>query len=115
MTGMTEAQAANIAKKHFGIDGTAQTLAGEYDLNFRIDAANQSYLLKVASVGTELASITLLSNRYPASLGKLCCRQTICTLPMPWCALRVACVLPTKYKPDLADWARISGAFKRKA
>lgn len=41
-------QAAAIAREYFGLDGSLQRLAGERDLNFRIDAPAGSRLLKLS-------------------------------------------------------------------
>jgi 4-aminobutyrate aminotransferase-like enzyme/Ser/Thr protein kinase RdoA (MazF antagonist) len=46
---LSETDAATLARKLFDIDGRAVRLDGEYDENFRIDAAGRSYVLKVAS------------------------------------------------------------------
>ena len=41
--------AADVASRVFGVTGEATPLAGERDRNFRIDAADASYVLKVAN------------------------------------------------------------------
>jgi 4-aminobutyrate aminotransferase-like enzyme/Ser/Thr protein kinase RdoA (MazF antagonist) len=41
--------ASSLAERLFGLEGRAQRLDGEYDENFRIDAGDRSYVLKVAS------------------------------------------------------------------
>lgn len=48
---LSEHEASSLADELFGIKGRAKRLDGEYDENFRIDAADQVYVLKVAAAG----------------------------------------------------------------
>ena len=45
-------EAARIAE-HYGLEGTAFALAGEYDLNFRLETRGQTFLLKIAANGSD--------------------------------------------------------------
>jgi Ser/Thr protein kinase RdoA (MazF antagonist) len=45
---ISELEAARIAREYYGLEGTAKLLAGEYDLNFRIETHDVMYLLKIA-------------------------------------------------------------------
>jgi 4-aminobutyrate aminotransferase-like enzyme/Ser/Thr protein kinase RdoA (MazF antagonist) len=48
-TSMSETDAAALARRLFGIEGRAHRLDGEYDENFRIEAGDRAYVLKVAA------------------------------------------------------------------
>ena len=48
-TALSDTDAAALARGLFGIEGRAQRLDGEYDENFRIDAGDRTYVLKVAA------------------------------------------------------------------
>jgi 4-aminobutyrate aminotransferase-like enzyme/Ser/Thr protein kinase RdoA (MazF antagonist) len=50
-------EAARIAREHYGLEGTAQLLAGEYDLNFRIKTHDATHLLKIAAVNSDRAAL----------------------------------------------------------
>src|SRR5688572_10484420 len=61
--------AVSLAQRLFGIDGRAQRLDGEYDENFRIDASNRSYVLKVAAASerAELVDVQVAALRHLTS------------------------------------------------
>lgn len=44
------AQAAQIARERYGLDGTLKPLDGERDLNFLVDCGSEKFVLKVANV-----------------------------------------------------------------
>jgi len=46
---LSDDEAASLAQRLFGIEGRAERLDGEYDENFRVDAADRAYVLKVVS------------------------------------------------------------------
>jgi 4-aminobutyrate aminotransferase-like enzyme/Ser/Thr protein kinase RdoA (MazF antagonist) len=50
---METAEAERIARDLFGVAGTATPLAGERDLNFRLDTTATRYVLKLHAAGTE--------------------------------------------------------------
>jgi 4-aminobutyrate aminotransferase-like enzyme/Ser/Thr protein kinase RdoA (MazF antagonist) len=52
---ISEGLAAEIAFKLYGIKGTAVSLPGEVDLNYRIKTAKESYLLKIGRPDTDPA------------------------------------------------------------
>lgn len=57
---VTDSEAAHIAKQLYDLDGTATSLSGEYDDNFRLDAATgDRYVLKIMRPGCERAFIDL--------------------------------------------------------
>ena len=53
------ADAAHIARTHFGIDGTATPLAGEFDHNFHIDTGGCAYVLKIMRADCDRAFIEM--------------------------------------------------------
>lgn len=46
---LTDAEAAGLARLHFGIDGAIKRLTSERDLNLRITTPGQAYVLKLAN------------------------------------------------------------------
>ncbi len=57
---ISEREAAEIARTHYGLEARVERLAGEKDDNFRLDAGDQSYVLKVAHIaeGAEVLELT---------------------------------------------------------
>ena len=70
------ADAARIARARFGIGGDVAELPGERDLNFRIDSAGASYVLKIAHSGESRENLELQH----AALTHLARRETGLTL-----------------------------------
>lgn len=57
---LTAAEAASLARRHFGVDGAVTQLASERDANFRIQVASgESFVLKVANPAEEAAVTNL--------------------------------------------------------
>jgi hydroxylysine kinase len=54
---ISELEAARIAHEYYGLEGTAQLLAGEYDLNFRLETQDGTYLLKIAAPTSDRAAL----------------------------------------------------------
>jgi 4-aminobutyrate aminotransferase-like enzyme/Ser/Thr protein kinase RdoA (MazF antagonist) len=54
---ISELEAARIAFEHYGLTGTARALAGEYDLNFRLETQDATYLLKIAATNSDRAAL----------------------------------------------------------
>jgi 4-aminobutyrate aminotransferase-like enzyme/Ser/Thr protein kinase RdoA (MazF antagonist) len=54
---VSSATAEQIARDIFGVDGEAKRLAGEYDLNFLIRAAEKRALLKIAHIDARLEEL----------------------------------------------------------
>jgi 4-aminobutyrate aminotransferase-like enzyme/Ser/Thr protein kinase RdoA (MazF antagonist) len=53
-TGMISAlEAARIAREHYGLEGGAHGLAGEYDLNYRLETNQKTFLLKIAAENSD--------------------------------------------------------------
>jgi 4-aminobutyrate aminotransferase-like enzyme/Ser/Thr protein kinase RdoA (MazF antagonist) len=53
-TGMISSlEAARIAREQFGLEGVAHALAGEYDLNFRLEVDRKTFLLKIAAANSD--------------------------------------------------------------
>jgi 4-aminobutyrate aminotransferase-like enzyme/Ser/Thr protein kinase RdoA (MazF antagonist) len=46
-------EAARIALEHYGLEGVAHALAGEYDLNFRLETNQKTFLLKIAAANSD--------------------------------------------------------------
>jgi 4-aminobutyrate aminotransferase-like enzyme/Ser/Thr protein kinase RdoA (MazF antagonist) len=46
-------EAARIAREHYGLEGVAHALAGEYDLNFRLETDQKTFLLKIAAANSD--------------------------------------------------------------
>ena len=46
-------EAARIAREHYGFEGAVHALAGEYDLNFRLETNQKTFLLKIAAAHSD--------------------------------------------------------------
>ena len=46
-------EVARIAREHHGLEGVAFALAGEYDLNFRLETNENTFLLKIAAANSD--------------------------------------------------------------
>ena len=46
---------ARVAREHYGLDAVATALPGELDLNFRLDAGDERYVLKLHEPREDLA------------------------------------------------------------
>ncbi|NND01544.1 MAG: aminotransferase class III-fold pyridoxal phosphate-dependent enzyme [Acidimicrobiia bacterium] len=55
MSDVSLTQAAELAANYFGINGTATSLPGEIDDNFRIEAEGRTYVLKISPPDTSAA------------------------------------------------------------
>ena len=54
---ISELEAAHIAHEYYGLEGKARALAGEYDLNFRIETHDAMYLLKIVVATSDRAAL----------------------------------------------------------
>ncbi|WP_226531804.1 aminotransferase [Microbacterium paraoxydans] len=58
---LTEADAALIAREHFGVEGTARSLGSHEDRNFLLETGTERVLLKIANPATSLAEVSAQS------------------------------------------------------
>ena len=68
---VTAAEALELTRRWFGIDGTATDLGSHQDLNFRIDAPEARYVLKVANSTFTRAELELQNSAMESLAGRL--------------------------------------------
>jgi len=68
---VTATEAREFTRHWFGIDGTATDLGSHQDLNFRIDAAGERYVLKVANSTFTRAELELQNSAMESLGGRL--------------------------------------------